>query len=100
MSTGNETSTAERTPAVATRERHVTSVASEPTSRASVTAVTPSWVEKVLRIEWLGQTVASICWIISVFTYGISSTGDWLQLAAAAAWLVAKLAAVVTIKAD
>ncbi|GEM_PF-428063 len=100
MLTANETSTAERTPAVATRERHVTSVASEPTSRESVTAATPSWVEKVLRIEWLGQTVASICWIVSVFTYGISSTGDWLQLAAASSWLVANLAAVVTIKAD
>ena len=100
MLTGNETSTAERSPAVAMSERHVTSVASEPTSRESVTAATPSWVEKVLRIEWLGQTVASICWIVSVFTYGISSTGDWLQLAAASSWLVANLAAVVTIKAD
>ena len=38
---------------------------------------------KMLSFEWLGQTLASLCWIISVFSYGISSTGDWLQLLAA-----------------
>ncbi len=48
---------------------------------------------KMLRVEWLGQTVASVCWIVSVFTYGISSTGDWLQLCAAVSWLVANIAA-------
>ena len=32
-----------------------------------------SLLAKMMRIEWLGQTVASICWIASVFTYGISS---------------------------
>lgn len=42
-------------------------------------------------MEWVGQTVASVCWIGSVFAYGITSTGDWLQLAAASAWLVANL---------
>ena len=45
-----------------------------------------------LRIEWLAQTIASLCWIASVFSYGLSSTGDWLQLAAASAWLIANLA--------
>ena len=45
------------------------------------------------RVEWLGQTVASICWIASVLAYGISSTGDWLQLFAASSWLVANIAA-------
>lgn len=45
-----------------------------------------------LKIEWLGQMAASLCWIISVFAYGISSTGDWLQLCAASAWLLANLA--------
>jgi hypothetical protein len=49
---------------------------------------------RVLRIEWLGQTLASVCWIVSVFCYGIESAGDWLQLAAASAWLVANIAAV------
>ncbi len=51
-----------------------------------------SRLARALRIEWLGQTVASLCWIASVFTYGISSTGDWLQLAAASAWLLANIA--------
>ncbi len=57
-------------------------------------------IARVLRIEWLGQTVASICWIGSVLAYGISSSGDWLQLFAASSWLLANLAAAVTIKAD
>lgn len=55
-----------------------------------------SLITRALRIEWLGQTVASLCWIVSVFTYGISSVGDWLQLAAATAWLVANIAALLT----
>ena len=42
--------------------------------------------------EWLAQTLASIFWISSVFSYGISSTGDWLQLFAASAWLIANVA--------
>ena len=52
-----------------------------------------NWLKRALRIEWLGQTLASLFWIVSVFTYGISATGDWLQLMAASAWLVANLAA-------
>ena len=47
--------------------------------------------EKVLSIEWLGQTAASLFWIVSVFVYGISSTGDWLQLCAAFSWFVANI---------
>ena len=47
---------------------------------------------KMLRVEWLGQTVASLCWIVSVFVYGISSAGDVLQLCAASAWLLANIA--------
>lgn len=35
-----------------------------------------------LTIEWLGQTVASVFWLISMLVYGISSSGDWLQLPA------------------
>ena len=49
-------------------------------------------VQKMLRVEWFGQTMASTCWMVSVFVYGISSPGDWLQLAAASSWLVANLA--------
>ena len=25
---------------------------------------------KFLRLDWLGQTLASFCWIVSVFVYG------------------------------
>ncbi|EDM77899.1 hypothetical protein PPSIR1_01729 [Plesiocystis pacifica SIR-1] len=57
-------------------------------------------LERVLRVEWLGQTVASLCWIVSVFVYGVSETGDWLQLAAASAWLVANVAAIASVEAD
>lgn len=46
-------------------------------------------------IGWLGQTVASICWIASMLTYGIESGGDWLQVCAASAWLVANIATLV-----
>lgn len=60
----------------------------------------PAWLAKALRIEWLGQMVASVCWIASVFSYGITSTGDWLQLCAASAWFVANLAALVASEAD
>ncbi|MEC9090824.1 MAG: hypothetical protein VYC11_05585 [Candidatus Thermoplasmatota archaeon] len=55
-------------------------------------------LEKMLSIEWLGQTLASLCWIISVFTYGIASTGDWLQLGAASCWLMSNIATIVAIE--
>ncbi|MXX37910.1 MAG: hypothetical protein F4Z85_07520 [Gemmatimonadetes bacterium] len=64
------------------------------------TAPRRSRVERVLRPEWLGQTVASVCWIGSMFVYGISSGGDWLQLCAASAWLLANIATVATARAD
>lgn len=51
----------------------------------------PSLVGRMLRIEWLGQTAASLCWIISVFVYGLESAGDYLQLSAASAWFIANL---------
>ena len=54
---------------------------------------------RALRIEWLGQTAASLCWIGSVLAYGIGSVGDWLQLAAASAWLLANLAALFSAEA-
>ena len=55
---------------------------------------------KVRSIAWLGQTAASVCWISSMLTYGISSSGDWLQLFAASAWLLANIAAIATAEAD
>lgn len=60
-------------------------------SRASANRFAKMW-----RVEWLGQTIASVCWIGSVLTYGISSNGDWLQLIAASAWLVANIASLAT----
>ena len=59
-----------------------------------------AWLKRVLSIEWLGQTAASICWICSVLAYGINSSGDWLQLCAASTWLVANIASVIANKAD
>ena len=47
---------------------------------------------KALSIEWLGQTIASLCWIGSVFVYGITSNGDWLQLIAGVSWFAANIA--------
>ena len=49
-------------------------------------------VSRMLRLEWLGQTVASLCWIVSVFLYGIEKAADVLQLAAASSWMVANVA--------
>ena len=55
---------------------------------------------RALRVEWLGQTAASVCWIASMLTYGISSSGDWLQLFAASAWLLANIASLATAEDD
>lgn len=55
-------------------------------------------IGKMLSFEWLGQTIASLCWIISVFTYGITSTGDWLQLTAASSWMISNIATIIAIK--
>ena len=54
-------------------------------------------MQKMMSLGWLGQLVASLCWILSVFAYGISTTGDWLQLCAASSWMVSNIAAIVTI---
>ena len=60
----------------------------------------PAWFIRMLCVEWLGQTIASLCWIASVFSYGINSGGDWLQLAAAASWLAANTAAIFADQTD
>ena len=96
MLTGNDAATAEQAPAAPSREPNVTCEASTHMPSNAV----QTRLERVLRIEWLGQTVASVCWIGSVLSYGISSSGDWLQLFAASSWLLANIAAAVTVKAD
>ena len=57
-----------------------------------------SWIRKVLSVEWLGQTAASLFWLVSMLVYGLSEIGDWLQLTAASAWLLANIAAVMSVR--
>jgi len=50
----------------------------------------------------LGQTLASLCWIVSVFVYANGklssmSNGDWLQLAAASCWMASNIASLLAI---
>lgn len=56
-------------------------------------AARASRFEKLRSIEWLGQMMASLCWMTSMAFYGLESVGDWLQLFAASAWLIANLGA-------
>lgn len=55
-------------------------------------------LSKMMSFEWIGQTLASLCWMISVFVYGITSTGDWLQLMAASSWMLSNIASILIIK--
>ncbi|MXX80127.1 MAG: hypothetical protein F4Y69_03720 [Chloroflexi bacterium] len=57
------------------------------------TGARQSRLARALSVTWLGQTVASLCWMGSMLVYGIETGGDWLQLCAASAWLLANLAA-------
>ncbi len=61
-------------------------------------------ISKMMSFEWLGQTLASMCWIVSVFVYetdvNLWSNGDWLQLAAASSWMLSNIASVVNMKVD
>lgn len=68
----------------------------QPTSDGATSDTWRNRLTKALRIEWLGQMAASLFWIASVLTYGISAAGDWLQLLAACSWLVANIASLVT----
>ena len=63
---------------------------------SSSSAGEQSRLARMFRVEWIGQMLASLCWVGSVFSYGISSTGDWLQLIAASAWFVANIGAIAT----
>ena len=73
---------------------------SETARREIASGAGQSRLARALRAEWLGQTAASVCWITSMLTYGISSSGDWLQLFAASAWLLANIASIATTEAD
>ena len=68
--------------------------------RAVASAPARSRLATARSLKWLGQTVASMCWIGSMLVYGLESGGDWLQLCAASAWLLANIATLVTAEAD
>ena len=68
--------------------------------RTAALGAVRSRLARVWSIKWLGQTTASVCWIGSLLTSGIASSGDWLQLCAASAWLLANISAIVTAEAD
>ena len=55
-------------------------------------------ISKMMSLEWLGQTVASGAWIVSVFVYGLASTGDYLQLVAASAWMLSNIASIISVR--
>ena len=55
-------------------------------------------VSKMMSFEWIGQTLASLCWIISVFVYGLNSNVDWLLLMAASSWMLSNIASIIVIK--
>ena len=69
-------------------------------AKRTVTTTQPNdtRISKMMSLEWLGQTVASSAWIVSVFVYGLASTGDYLQLVAASSWMLSNVAAVIFIK--
>ena len=52
-------------------------------------------LSKMMRLEWIGQTLASLFWIVSVFAYGgPEGLGDWLQLMAASSWMLSTIASI------
>ena len=62
----------------------------------------PTRMQKATSLDWLGQTLASLCWIVSVFVYANGklssmSNGDWLQLAAASCWMASNIASLLAI---
>lgn len=59
---------------------------------------TKSGISSRMTADWLGQTIASLAWMTSMAFYGLSSTGDWLQLLAASSWFFANMASL--LKAD
>lgn len=71
-----------------------------PQQDAMAPAAARSRLARARSLTWLGQTAASLCWISSMLITGVDSTGDWLQLCAASAWLLANIATLVTAQAD
>ena len=65
---------------------------------ASRPGIDQTRMRKMMSVGWLGQTVASLCWIVSVFAYGITTTGDWLQLCAASSWMISNIAGIASLE--
>ena len=97
MLTGNDEGVAGWAPAAPSSGPNATSEAAR---KGVASEVGRSWLARAPRVEWFGQTTASVCWIASMLAYGISSSGDWLQLLAASAWLLANIASIATTEAD
>lgn len=70
------------------------------TGGVAVSEAVRSRLAKAWSLKWLGQTVASVCWISSMLAYGINSPGDMLQVCAASAWLLANIATLAAADAD
>ena len=71
-----------------------------PQQDAIAPAAARSRLARARSLTWLGQTAASLCWISSMLITGVDSTGDWLQLCAASAWLLANIGTLLTAEAD
>ncbi len=67
-------------------------VMTEPATASQSSASISSW-RAASKLSWIGQMIASLCWIVSVFAYGVTSVGDGMQLVAASAWFIANVAA-------
>ena len=70
------------------------------THKHDLTEATSRRSRRPLGLSWYGQTAASLCWIASVFVYGIDDAGDILQLIAASAWLMANIATAISAAQD
>ena len=48
-----------------------------------------SWIK--VKLVWFFQLIASVSWMVSVFTYGLNESADYLQLLASSAWTVSNI---------
>ncbi|MBO6563261.1 MAG: hypothetical protein JJ956_00845 [Pseudomonadales bacterium] len=55
---------------------------------------------RIFRVEWMGQTIASLCWIASTLAYGITSPGDWMQFIAATSWFLSNVAGILIVSGE
>ena len=70
----------------------------EPENIEIPSKTSPTRIEKMMSVGWFGQVLASMFWILSVFSYGITTSGDWLQLLAASSWMMSNIAAIISIE--